>query len=124
MSLFKIMAMIYPTADCQHLSTHWDFSHDWNVVPCNYLPYTYLPYTYLPYTYLPYTYLLYTCLPYMYNLFSELSYQLVSSDSSSYGRVQVTYDGVAGSVCDPDWTDRDATVLCKQLNFTDGLADS
>ena len=31
----------------------------------------------------------------------------------SCGRASVVYKGVWGSICDDDWTNEDATVLCK-----------
>ncbi|KAK3097126.1 hypothetical protein FSP39_006614 [Pinctada imbricata] len=37
-----------------------------------------------------------------------------------YGLVEVSYDGVNGTICDYDWTKYDARVLCRQLGFPDG----
>jgi len=39
-----------------------------------------------------------------------------------YGRVQIVYDGVSGTICDYDWSKYDARVLCRQLGFPDGTA--
>ena len=37
-----------------------------------------------------------------------------------YGRVEITYDGQTGTVCDSAWSDSDARVVCKHLGYADG----
>uniref|UniRef100_A0A8C4Q6Q1 Serine protease 12 n=1 Tax=Eptatretus burgeri TaxID=7764 RepID=A0A8C4Q6Q1_EPTBU len=43
--------------------------------------------------------------------------RLVDGDSEREGRIEVRIDGEWGSVCDDGWSDRDATVACRQLGF-------
>ena len=36
------------------------------------------------------------------------------------GRVEIVRDGVTGYICDSDWTEDDALVVCRQLGYVYG----
>uniref|UniRef100_A0A673AQN5 Neurotrypsin n=1 Tax=Sphaeramia orbicularis TaxID=375764 RepID=A0A673AQN5_9TELE len=43
--------------------------------------------------------------------------RLIGGSSTSSGRVEVYLNGQWGAVCDSHWTDRDASVICRQLGL-------
>ena len=44
--------------------------------------------------------------------------QLTGGNGTNEGRVEVCKDGVWETVCDDDWDDSDAMVVCSQMHLT------
>ena len=45
--------------------------------------------------------------------------RLVGGSASNVGRVEVCFENVWGTVCDDNWDENDAGVVCQQLDFSE-----
>ncbi|KAJ8312361.1 hypothetical protein KUTeg_009734, partial [Tegillarca granosa] len=48
--------------------------------------------------------------------------RLVNTTSATTGRVEIFHEGQWGTICDDNWDDDDASVICKMLGFSGGTA--
>ena len=48
---------------------------------------------------------------------ADVTIELVGGEQPSEGRVQITRNGLAGTVCDDEFDDNAATVVCRMLGY-------
>ena len=53
----------------------------------------------------------------MISLISDLDVRLVNGPSDAEGRVEIRYNDIWGTICNDNFDDNDALVLCKMLGF-------
>ena len=50
-----------------------------------------------------------------------VSYEIVDSTFPGQGRLQLTFEGVPGSVGTEEWSDNDAHIACRQMGYASGV---
>jgi len=58
------------------------------------------------------------CIIKPYMLFSDSIVSLVGGEHPGEGRVEITLSGVTGTICDNNWDNNEALVVCKMLGYS------
>ncbi|KAK3600146.1 hypothetical protein CHS0354_012269, partial [Potamilus streckersoni] len=56
------------------------------------------------------------------NIDAQVPVRLVNGSSGSEGRVEIQHGGLWGTVCDDEWDDKAASIVCRQLQFSNVVA--
>ena len=56
-----------------------------------------------------------------HNYVSGVSFEIVDSSFPGQGRLQLTFEGVSGSIGTEEWSDNDAHIACRQMGFASGV---
>ena len=54
--------------------------------------------------------------------YPDANIRLVGYIYEHEGTVEILYQGTWGTICDDGWDDNDATVVCRELGFLNGIA--
>ena len=62
------------------------------------------------------------CCVIIYEYADAVDIRLIGNGNEYEGIVEIKYQGVWGTICDDGWDDNDATVVCRELGFLNGVA--
>ena len=57
---------------------------------------------------------------YIYFVHTGVKLDIVDSNIPDHGRLQITFEGRAGSLGTDEWSDNDAYIACRQMGYADG----
>ncbi|XP_046574468.1 LOW QUALITY PROTEIN: deleted in malignant brain tumors 1 protein-like [Haliotis rubra] len=64
----------------------------------------------------------YTCTPAHVLCYNTNVTVSLDNPTAGYGRVDISYDGVNGTICNDGWSDEESSVVCQMVGYTDGRA--
>ena len=54
--------------------------------------------------------------------YADADIRLIGNGNEYEGTVEIMYQGIWGTICDDGWDNNDATVVCRELGFLNGVA--